>query len=159
MNQKAIELRSAETTDLAAINRLIDEAVMQWDLPERVKRLSLPAYHYDVVDLQHEDIQLALKQGVIVGVVAWEREPQAVMLNKTGLLLHGLYVSPGSWRQGIGRCLFQQAVKAVKMAGLDGLLVKSQKDAEPFYRAQGMVRLPVRDSARDFEQRYWLAVK
>lgn len=156
MEQQTIHLRAAMARDLASINHLIDAAIMLWDLPERVKRLSLPVYHYDEVDLQHEEIQVAVLNEEIVGVIAWEREPEVIAPDRTGLLLHGLYVAPAYWRQGIGSQLLQQAREAVRAARLDGLLVKAQKDAEPFYRAHGMVRLFAQDPQHDYAQRYWL---
>ncbi len=44
MQTTDIDIRLAGHADLEAINRVIEVAVMTWDLPDRVKRLSLPAY-------------------------------------------------------------------------------------------------------------------
>ncbi|GAB6039601.1 hypothetical protein [Endothiovibrio diazotrophicus] len=38
-----VNLHRAGPADLEAINRVVEGAVMSWQLPERVKRLSLPS--------------------------------------------------------------------------------------------------------------------
>ena len=69
-----VTLREASKADLVAINQVIDAAIMTWKLPERVKRLSLPSYHYKEHDLQHIKLIVAEddKQNII-GVAAWEQ--------------------------------------------------------------------------------------
>ena len=59
MKRADITLRTARQADLEAINRVIEAAVMTWDLPERVKRLSLPSYRYTSVDFEHFEIVVA----------------------------------------------------------------------------------------------------
>lgn len=153
-------LREATPADLPAINTLISAAVMTWNLPERVKRLSLPSYHYDQTDLQHLVIQLAeTEPGRLAGIVAWEPAdtrdtPQA----QPGLLLHGIYVLPDVHQQGIGRQLLAAAQQAARQGGYAGLLVKAQPDAEGFFLACGLSPLPVTDKSRHYHHRYWLSV-
>lgn len=158
MSEGNINIRPARESDLAAINRVIDAAVMTWDLPERVKRLSMPSYHYTAIDLAHYEILVALEAENIVGVVAWDKEAHPVQQQR-GLLLHGIYVQPDKQRQGIGRHLFMLAERAVLQNGMDGLLVKAQKDAEAFYHARGMHKLVVADHDREFANRYWKVIK
>jgi predicted N-acetyltransferase YhbS len=151
-------IRTAQKADLDTINRVIDAAIMTWDLPERVKRLSLPSYHYNEVDLNHYEIYIALAGARIVGVVAWDREPHRVA-QQQGLLLHGIYVHPDNQRQGLGTQLFHEAEKSVTAQQLDGILVKAQKDAETFYLSRGMHKLAITDSEREFANRYWKPVE
>ena len=74
MRATEIDIRPAGQADLEAINRVIEAAVMTWHLPDRVKRLSLPAYRYDSVDLDHLDIVLAEDgRQNIIGIAAWEQ--------------------------------------------------------------------------------------
>lgn len=152
-----LNLRPARLEDLDAINQLIQAAVMTWDLPERVKRLSLSSYCYTELDFKHLDMQLAEdEQGRIVGIAAWEAaDPRDTPGNRTALLLHGLYVHPTCYRMGIGSRLFQAVQQAVKQQGYEGLLVKAQEDAGEFFAARGMTRLPVEDSARHYANRFW----
>ncbi|MGD8743293.1 MAG: GNAT family N-acetyltransferase [Granulosicoccaceae bacterium] len=149
-------LRSATQHDLARINRIIEAAIMTWNLPERVKRLALPTYRYDEMDLQHLEIVVAEDNDNMVGVAAWEDASAADLPEGlSGLLLHGIYVLPGQWRQGTGQRLFAAAEQAVKNRQKHGLLVKAQQDAEGFYLNMGMQRLPVSDEQRDYANRFW----
>jgi len=153
-----VTIRAASDVDLEAINRVIDAAIMTWDLPERVKRLSLPSYHYTAIDLAHYAIHVAVLDDRIVGVVAWDKEPHTVQQQRC-LLLHGIYVHPDHHHQGIGSRLFSLAEQAGREQGLTGLVVKSQKDAEAFYASRGMHKLAVTDSEREFASRFWKTFK
>lgn len=159
MHNQDITIRAAEKQDLPALNRIIENAVMTWQLPERVKRLALPSYRYDEIDLQHYQILLAEEEGHIIGVAAWDNEPHKGPGDCTGILLHGIYVEPGQQRRGIGKQLLKAVEESIKQSShkpkTEGLLVKAQKDAEDFFRAQGLRRLAVDDPLRDYENRYW----
>lgn len=158
MTMEPRQLRDASQADLASINTLIERAIMTWQLPERVKRLSLPIYRYNEQDLDHLTIAVAEQTGHgIVGVAAWEpANARDLPIGQTGMLLHGLYVDPDHQRQGIGRQLLAAAVDAAREAHADGLLVKAQPDAEPFFLALGLQPIECRDPARDYPYRYWV---
>ena len=152
-----IVVRPALPTELAALNRVVEAAFLTWDLPERVKRLSLPSYRYDAADLQHLHIELAERAGEPLAVAAWEEAAgKDCPPGRHGLLLHGLYVHPQHMRKGLGRRLLQAAAAAARTQGLDGVLVKAQADAEGFFRRLGLRELPVEDAARHYAKRYWL---
>lgn len=151
-----ILLRKANEDDLAGINQVIETAVMTWNLPERVKRLSLPSYRYNKVDLQHLEIILAEQSGKIVAVAAWEEaNKQETPGKKSALLLHGLYVHPDAQHQGIATRLLQAAEQAAYKKGYKGLLVKAQTDAIPFFKKMGMQPIEVKDQSRDYANRFW----
>jgi predicted N-acetyltransferase YhbS len=156
----AVRLRPATSADLAAINAVIERAVMTWQLPERVKRLALPTYRYNPHDLEHLKMVMAEHTGQgVIGVAAWEpANPRDLPAGQTGLLLHGLYVDPDRQHQGIGRQLLAAAVAAAREQGYNGVLVKAQADAEPFFLAQGLRRIECIDPARDYSLRYWADV-
>jgi GNAT superfamily N-acetyltransferase len=156
MNSSSI--RPANETDLPAINRAIEAAINTWHIPDRVKRLALPSYLYQPHDLTH--LQLVVMEamaGEIIAVAAWEPADPADLPPQasSGLLLHGLYVSPEQSRQGIGTQLLEEAHKAARQQRFDGLLIKAQADASPFFRAAGLTELPVIDPTRDFPNRFW----
>lgn len=155
-----LRIRPATLADLPAVNQVVEAAVMQWDLPERVKRLSLNSYRYNEYDLQHLTIVVALtEQDTVAGVAAWEAaDPRDTPEQRNGLLLHGLYVAPDCQHRGIGSQLLQAALDAARAQGLDGLLVKAQKEATGFFQASGMTQLPVEDSRRHYATRFWTAL-
>jgi GNAT superfamily N-acetyltransferase len=156
---QAIRLRPASSADLAAINAVIERAVMTWNLPERVKRLTLPSYRYQPHDLEHLQIVVAEDADrAVLGVAAWEpASPRDLPAGKSGLLLHGLYVDPDRQRGGVGSRLLDAALTAAREQGFDGLLVKAQSDAADFFVARGLQRLPVVDPDRDYPHRFWKA--
>ena len=157
----AVRLRPARADDLAALNGIIERAVMTWNLPERVKRLSLPSYRYHPHDLDHLHVVVAEDaEHVIIGVASWEpASPRDLPAGQRGLLLHGLYVDPAHLRRGVGSQLLDAALAAAQAQGFDGLLVKAQADANGFFAARGMQRLPVEDPARDYPNRFWQTVR
>lgn len=160
MNAATIHLRPATAADIEALNGVVERAFMTWNLPERVKRLSLPSYRYRALDLQFQHLVVA-ETAVhgIIGVAAWEpAEARDLPSGLTGLLLHGLYVEPAHIHRGIGSHLLDAALDAARAAGVDGLLVKAQIDAVGFFVARGMRLLPVQDAERDYPHRYWQAV-
>ena len=157
MLTQSTTLRKADKVDLATINLVIDEAIMTWNLPERVKRLTLPSYHYKEQDLQHIETMVAEDDKKnIIGVAAWEQaNPQDAPAGYSALLLHGIYVNPERHHQGIGKQLLHAAEQAAIKLNYDGLLVKAQVDAAGFFVAQGMEPLSIENEKRDYAHRYW----
>lgn len=155
----AVSIRAATTADLGAINHVVEHAVMTWDLPERVKRLSLPVYRYTEADLAASEIVVAIAAQDIAGVAAWEPADSADVPDSRGaLLLHGLYVEPRLHGQGIGAQLLQAAETAARAGGMAGVVVKAQRDAIGFFKARGYRALEVTDAGRDYAHRLWKAL-
>lgn len=157
----AFRLRQAHADELPAINGIVERAIATWQLPERVKRLSLPSYRYHAHDLVHLHLVVAEDADhAPVGVAAWEpAHPRDLPAGKHGLLLHGLYVDPACQHRGVGSQLLDAAAAAARAQGLDGVLVKAQADANGFFEARGLQRLPAEDAARHYPHRFWLPVR
>ena len=148
-------LRAATTEDLDAINRVIESAIATWNLPQRVKRISLPLYRYQRQDL--EFLHMAVFEPAnneVAAVASWDKQcDDALPTGQPALLLHGIYVSADRQRQGIGSRLLQAAEQAVERCGC-AVLVKAQADAEPFFLRHGYRKLAVADPQRDYPHRY-----
>jgi N-acetylglutamate synthase-like GNAT family acetyltransferase len=155
-----MNIRPARLEDLDAINRVIESAVMTWNLPERVKRLSLSSYRYNEMDFKHLDMIVAEDTSQnIIGVAAWEEaDKKDLPEGKSGLLLHGIYVDPRHHHRGTGKQLLRYAEQAAQQKDDDGVLVKAQADAEGFFIKQGMQRLPVENAKREYANRFWKEV-
>ena len=145
--------------DLDAVNSVIGQAIGTWTVSDRVKRLSLPVYQYDAVDLSHLHLAVIRDNSrELIALATWEAADKADLPpGKTGLLLHGLYVMPSAFQRGYGSALLQACLTAAEQAGFDGVLVKATRDSESFFAARGMTQLPVNDRQRDYDRRYWLA--
>lgn len=154
------DIRRATAAELGAANRVVEAAVMGWDLPERVKRLTLPSYRYQPHDLEHLDLVVGVDRESIVGVAAWEpAQPGDGPIGAQALLLHGLYVAPERQGEGLGTRLLGAADAAAREGGFDGVLVKAQRAAQPFFCARGFTQLPVADPDRDYPHRFWRPIQ
>ncbi len=157
MQPKHFTIRDAAKDDLDAINLVVEQAILTWDLPARVQRLALPSYRYSDMDLQHMQLIVAAEPaGELIGVAAWEiADSDELPEGRSGLLLHGLYVTPARHKQGVGSHLLAR----VEQTGIDqqmaGVLIKAQADAVDFFIAKGYRQLPAKNSARDFQNRFW----
>lgn len=156
-DQLTVTLRTASADDLPRINAVIERAIQIWDLPERVKRLSLPIYTYDPVDLSHLEVTVAEAESIL-GVGVWGLAGERDAPQRQGGLLHGIYVDPAWHRQGIGTRLLEEAMVFACANELSGILVKAQRGAEGFFRARGWHALPVLNPGRDYPYRYWCDV-
>ncbi len=152
-----IKLRPLARVDLDSANAVVEAAIMTWDLPERVKRLSLASYRYDAHDLEHLTLTGAVDAGdAIVGVAAWEPASVADTPDGAkGLLLHGIYVIPTLHHAGIGSRLIGAAIRAARQGKFDGVLVKANPDAQGFFLANGLRQLATDDARRDYPYRFW----
>ena len=149
-------LRKATREDLKVINAVIEAAIMNWNLPERIKRLALPVYRYTAIDYQHLEIIVAEIEGNdIVGVAACEMADATEVPGKKALLLHGLYVKPEMQHRGIGSQLFRAIEELVLEHGCDGLLVKAQTDAVDFFVYHDMQQLESINPESDYAHRFW----
>ena len=157
MSQLALTLTLAQADDLPALNQVIAAAIMGWNLPERVKRLSLPSYYYDQADSQHLQIWLAKTgQGEIHGVASWEEaDSDELPPGQRGSLLHGIYVHPEHQGQGTGRYLLNAIELLAVQHHFPGVLVKAQTDAVGFFVQQGYQPLPIQNPARHYAHRLW----
>ncbi len=152
-----LRLRRAQPEDLEIVNALVGRAIQSWDLPDRIKRISLPIYLYRTGDLEFMHVIVAEDpDGKIVGVAAWE--PAAAKdapRGRSALLLHGIYVDPDLHRCGIGSRLLDAAVQVAASDNYDGLVVKAQSDAVAFFEALGLERLAEENPHRNYPYRFW----
>ncbi|MFT6989851.1 MAG: N-acetylglutamate synthase-like GNAT family acetyltransferase [Paraglaciecola sp.] len=151
-----INNRKPNQIDLDHINNIIKAAMDIWQLPERVKRMSLPLYYYQQDDLIHMQFLIAEIADVgIVGLAALE-ETDSIDLadDRRTMLLHGLYVAPYYHCRGIATQLVESAELCASKHGVSGLLVKAQADSAPFFNKKGFTKLLVEDFSRDYGHRY-----
>lgn len=157
----SISQRKPNRIDLDRINDIIKAAIDTWQLPERVKRISLPLYRYQEDDLIHMPFLVAeVVDFGIVGLAALEEIDVTELPGfRRTMLLHGLYVDPFYHRRGIATRLVESAELSACKSGVSGLLVKAQVDAVPFFCKMGFTELPVEDYSRDYGYRYWKTVQ
>ena len=152
-----VTLRKAAHRDLVRINTLIAAAMDTWQLPERVKRLSLPLYQYDANDLKHLQVIVAeTGETNLAGIAAIEAaDASECPRGHNAALLQGIYVDPLCHHNGIGTRLLSCMQAMASSRGFDGLLVKANPEAKAFFEAQAFEKLPIEDLSRDYPYRYW----
>lgn len=152
-----ISIRKAKASELKVVNDIIRACALGWNLPDRVKRLTVSSYQYNNFDFEHFEIFVAIDtSNRVVGVAALEEiNTLNIPEEQSGLLLHGLYVDPAFQNQSIGQRLLQFSLQRVKSEELDGLLVKAQIDANRFFEKQGFKHLPIIDGDKDYPHRWW----
>lgn len=157
MQPEDFTIRDATSNDLERINQVIEQAIMTWDLPERVKMLALPSYRYSYLDLQHMQLIVAAEpSGGIVGVAAWEKaDISETPEGRSALLLHGLYISPDLHKQGLGSRLLARVEQLALDHQMTAALVKAQADAVNFFAAKGYRQLAAVNAERDYQNRFW----
>ena len=82
-------------------------------------------------------VRVAERGGAVVGFAAVDPEARELEM---------LFVDPAAIGTGAGRVLLRDALEQAREAGLEELLIESDPDAEPFYRAQGAVPAGTRTS-------------
>lgn len=152
-------IRPGSEADLDAVNRVIEDCVMTWNIPDRVKRLSLSSYRYNAIDLKHFRLFVAFdKTNRIIGVATLEDIESPVKAQRpSALLLHGIYVDPHAQGRGIGKQLVRKMMQIAKAEKRSGLLVKAQPDAIGFFRALHFKHIQTADSRRDYPHQLWLS--
>jgi GNAT superfamily N-acetyltransferase len=161
MRLEDITIRLAGPQDLDELNQVVEQAIMSWRLPDRVKQLALPSYRYSDLDMQHMEILAAVGPNkAIIGLAACESSDDGAQHARgaPAILLHGIYVLPEYQRHGIGSHLLGMVEETARSAGLCGILVKAQTDAVGFFRAKGYSQLAKDEGHTDFPNRYWKSI-
>ena len=132
MYKLSAKYRRAISSDLGAINRLIKMAVMNWPVPNRLKRRAVTVMQYDLVDLEHFDLFVCVRGRDILGV-------SAVDLNfePTKGLLHGLFVLPIIRGHGIGRELMKLGFDWAAENQLESVLMKAEGVSVSYFKKLG----------------------
>lgn len=149
-------IRVASRTELPAINRVIEQAVNTWPLPERLKALTLPLLRYDAIDAGDYEFVIASCGSAVTGVAAWDRS--VVYAAGTGahsVLLHGLYVAAAFQHRGIGRTLQDAVFERATAAGAAGVVVKAERVAAAYFERCGYQKINSSVYGFSYPYSYW----
>jgi len=139
----------ARAEDLAALNGVVERAVMTWQLAERVKRLSLPA--------------TATTRTILVTCRScWRKTPRkassaslpgmtparATCRRSARPAAAWAVCRPRRQRGGVGSRLLDAAAEAARRQGLDGVLVRAQARRAVFRGARPRALADRRPAAR-----------
>ncbi len=121
-------LRSAQPGEEAALTELAVRSKGHWGHGEAFLERARAELTVRPGDLERRIVRVAVRDGEIVGFSA---------VDAAAGELEMLFVEPAAIGTGAGGALLRDALAQAARAGLDALLIESDPDAEPFYRAAG----------------------
>ena len=121
-------VRAARAGEEAALTELAIRSKGHWGHDAAFLERARPELTVRPEHLERWIVRVAERDGAVVGVAAVD--PVAAELEL-------LFVEPSAIGTGVGRMLLRDALDRAREAGLAELVIESDPDAEPFYRAQG----------------------
>jgi hypothetical protein len=123
-------LRSARADELDALTDLCLRSKAVWGYDRAFMEACRDELTLTQEDLRETKLQVAERDGAIVGMAQVSAEGATAYLEK-------LFVDPGQLRGGAGRTLFAWAKTASTECGATHLVIEADPDAAPFYRRMG----------------------
>lgn len=127
-------IRPAQSAEAELLTELAHAAKRHWGYPERWIAQWKDALTLTPAMLAEHPVYVAARGTQILGFYALEQN------GSTYTLAH-LWVHPKCIGQGIGRALFEHAVRTAAEEGAQALLLDSDPHAEDFYRHMGARRV------------------
>jgi GNAT superfamily N-acetyltransferase len=128
-----VEVRRAGPGDAGALGRIAFAAKGHWGYPGRWMELWRPGLEVSPAFVRDNEVYVAVSGGEPVGfyaLVGWGR----------GLDLEHLWVLPAWIGTGLGRRLFEHAMRRAKELGAGTVTIEADPNAEGFYRKMGARR-------------------
>ena len=153
VNYVVITIHPATTDDLPSINFVIKSAIMNWPLPDRLRKITVPVLQYREDDMAALSVLVAKLNGEILGIAAWDSEPTHPLPNGLGGLFHGLFVLPLVQYQGIGTSLMNAVFDEARKIRATGLLIKAQRVSRHYFERHNLPPLAATDD--EYPWQYW----
>lgn len=142
LESDAVTIRAADPSNHECLTALAVSAKASWGYSQGF----MQQCHEELV-VTSEDI---LQSNTLYRVAFYQQQIVGFATLITDVMktaeLDALYVSPAYQRSGIGRLLLQDAVRLAGSLGLTSLLVQSDPNAAPFYRALSAELIGERES-------------
>lgn len=128
-----VEVRRAEPGEAGALSRIAFAAKGHWGYPERWMELWRPGLEVSPGFVRDNEVYVAVSGEEAVGFYA-------LVGGGRGLDLDHLWVLPAWIGTGLGRTLFEHAVRRAQELGAMTVTIESDPNAEGFYRRMGARR-------------------
>jgi GNAT superfamily N-acetyltransferase len=129
-----VDVLKARPDDAGALTRVSFDAKRYWGYPERWIARWNESLTITPDFVRRNEVYAALVEGEIVGFYALVGEGERVELEH-------LWVSPEHIGTGVGRALFDHAVRRAASLGARFLGIEAEPNAEGFYRRMGARRV------------------
>ena len=128
--------RAAQPGEAEALTGLCREAKRHWGYPEAWLDVWRGELTVSPEFIRRQGVGVAELAGAIVGCYGLRRDDDVWHLEH-------FWLRPAPIGRGLGRALFGEAVREARAGGATELLIKSDPNAEPFYRRMGAERVRV----------------
>ena len=129
-----IEIFRAGERDAEALTRIAFAAKRYWGYPERWIERWRESLTITPEFVRQSEVYAALVEGEPVGFYALSGEGREIVLEH-------LWVLPERMGTGVGRVLFDHAIRRANSLGAEVLSIESDPNAEGFYRRMGARRV------------------
>ncbi len=135
-----VRLRAAEPCEAGEITALAHRSKGYWGYDQEFldRMRELLTVHSD--QIRDERIVVAERDGVILGFYQLGGKPPDAELMD-------LFIEPDAIGTGLGRRLWEHAVRSARARGFHNLRLESDPHAEPFYARMGAIRIGEREVA------------
>ena len=128
-----VEVRRAGPGDAGALGRVAFAAKGHWGYPEHWMELWRPGLEVSPAFVRDSEVYIAVSGGEAVGFYA-------LVGGGRRLDLEHLWVLPAWMGTGLGRTLFEHAMRRARELGARTVTIESDPNAEGFYRKMGARR-------------------
>jgi GNAT superfamily N-acetyltransferase len=130
-------VRNAKLEEQRDLSRLCVRATIHAGHDEAFIDRAVPALTITVPAITGGSVQVAEdKAGRVLGVMWVMPSPLPSIAQ-----LHGIFVDPPFWGQGVGRVLFGAAVTRAKQLKAGALVISAEPSAEGFYKRMGAIKI------------------
>jgi GNAT superfamily N-acetyltransferase len=139
---EVIRIRRARPADAGRLTEIAMAAKASWGYPASFMARCRAALAVDVTMIGEREFHLAEDESGILGFYGFEAEPD-------GLGLSHMFVLPEASGRGIGRLLWEHAVKRARKQGAAALIAVSDPNAAGYYARMGATPAGSRPSEID----------
>jgi GNAT superfamily N-acetyltransferase len=131
-------IRGAATSEAPQLTALVMRSKAYWGYSPEFLDQAAPELTVSELDIADGKVSVAelAERPVGVSILDLADPPELV----------ALFVEPEAIGTGIGRALLRHALERAQGAGVDNVLIESDPNAEPFYRAHGAMEIGHRTS-------------
>jgi len=146
-----ITIKPAEPSQAAELTALAHAAKARWGYHETLMSLWADELTFTEDFIENHPVFVAESDGEVIGVYALIKEGRTASLDD-------MWVHPRSMKSGVGRALFEHAVKTAREIGAETLEIVSDPYAEGFYMRMGARRVgsvPSKPPGRELPQLFY----
>jgi GNAT superfamily N-acetyltransferase len=128
-------IRDAKPDEQRELTRLVVRATLHAGYDEAFIDRVMPGLTITLPAIAGGGVQVAEQSGEVIGVV----EVMATALQ--GIAVIGIFVDPLHWKKGVGRALFEAAIKRARTLRAGAIMIYAEPTAEGFYKRMGAIRI------------------